>query len=311
MLSHLHDVPTLAARTRRVAVLAAALSAAVLAPCVDLFLFQGGMTNGLDPELGAIVAYVLWAPVMAGALGGLVPHLAFRASPAYRAVATIGLAAVAGVLQLGLLLLATLPAMVVERGVAGLDVLGVAAMIATFGGIVSAPTGAGFGLLFLVSAWPAIRALEAPSQDGTAWVSGAAGVQLAIAAAITLALLHGAEGPYCQALFVVALPALGVGLPEGSDLAWTRYLLASPLALGALVALACGAWRGLSLTRLARALRHERHPRWALTRVPANLENVVPLLGRERGRRLLEVVERETAPYRGSATAVTALAEEG
>jgi hypothetical protein len=311
MLPHLDDAPTLAARTRRTTVLACALTAAVLAPCVDLFLFQGAMSSGLDPELDAIIAYVLWAPVMAGALGGLVPHLAFRASPAYRGIATIGLAAVAGVLQLGLLLLATLPGMVVERGVGGLDVLGVAAMIGTFGSIVSAPMGAGFGLLFLVTAWPAIRSMEAPSQDGPAWVSCAAGVQLAVASFIALALLHAAEGPYCQALFVVALPSLGVHLPDGSDVAWTRYLLAGPLVIGALLVLARGLWLELVLWRCARALQRDVHPRWRKTTTEASLETVVPLRTRDRARRLLEVVAREeVAPYRGTTAAITAISED-
>jgi hypothetical protein len=268
------------------------------------------MSDERDPELGQVIAYMLWSRVMAGALGGLVPHLAFRASTRWRLLATVGHAAVAGVLQLGLLLLATLPGEVAARGAVGLEVIGVAGLLGALGSIVSAPMGAGFGVLFLVSMFPASWSLDEPSQDGPAQVSIAAAVQLAIAAMIALALLLASEGRYCQALFVVALPSLGVELPEGSDLAWTRFLLASPLAIGALLALARGVWSLLAFARSVRALRRGEHPRWVLTLAEASQELVMPLLARDRGVRLLEVVAREdVAPYRGSTPAITAIAE--
>ena len=309
MLSHLDDHACLAARARRTAVLACALTAAVLAPIVDLALFSG-MTHGLDPELRDVVSYSLWAPVQAGALGALVAHLALRARPGMRVLATICVAAVGGVLQLSLVLLATLPAELARRGLGGLDELGMAGVLGAFGSVVSAPMGAAFGILFLLSVSPAARSIEAPSQDGPAWVDLAVAAQLAAATGLALAILAEVEGAYCQALFVVALPSLGLALPEGSDVAWTRYLLAAPLAMGALVSLARGLWELATIARCVRALRSDQHPRWRLSRVEASLGSVVPLLGRERAKRLLEVVARESAPYRGGEAVVTALAED-
>jgi hypothetical protein len=248
---------------------------------------------------------------MAGALGGLVAHLTFRVGARWRVPATVGFGAAAGVLHLGLLLLATLPTEVATRGAGGLDVIGMAGVIGAFGSIVSAPMGAAFGALFLVTTWPATRSLEAPSHDGPAWVAGASALQLTLAAGIALALLHAAEGPYCQALFVVALPSLGVHLPEGSDLAWTRHLLASPLVIGALLAFARGLWLELVLSRCAHALRRDVHPRWRKTATEASPQSVVPLLALERGRKLFEVVARDEAgPYRGASPALTAIAED-
>jgi hypothetical protein len=162
MTAELDDTHSLRARARRPAVLACALTAAVLAPLVDWLLIEEVLTNHEDPPLANVLAYPAWSPAMAGLLGGLVAIVALRdvdragtPSPLARVAATVGLGAVAGVLHLGLLAMASLPAEVASRGVEGLECIVGAAMLGTIGAIVSAPMGAAFGVLFVLATGPA------------------------------------------------------------------------------------------------------------------------------------------------------------
>jgi hypothetical protein len=307
----LEDTTALPVRARRPAVLACALSAAVLAPLVDWLLLEGVLTNHQDPPLGHVLTYATWTPLLAGVLGGLVAFVSLRLPTSARArlASTIGLGTVSGVLQLALLFLASVPAEVVDRGVAALEVIVFACVFGTMGSIVNAPMGAVFGMLFVIATGPALWCEVRPSHDGPAWcwLSGAS--LLALATGLALGLLLALEGPYCQALFVVTLPSLGVALPLGSDLAWTRYLLAAPLALGAFAFALRGLWLHAALLRCAIALREDCHPPWKITTEPAS-ETVVPLFALDRLRDTVVIVTRDApGPYRAHPRPVAAIAD--
>ena len=317
MTTELAAPQVLAARARRPAILACALTAAVLAPLVDWLLVEEVLRNGADPWLADVVASAVWAPVEAAVLGGVVALLALhvQARPWIRVAATLGVAAVGGVLQLGLVMLAALPGEVARRGVEGLEGLAGAVMFGTIGSIVSAPMGAAFGALFLLALAPAAWSSARPSHDGPAWVWLAGAALLAVGFAVSLVLLHHLEDPYCQALLVVSLPSLGVHLGDGWDLAWTRYLLASPLAAGSLLFVARSLWLHLALARSVVALRRDVHPRWRIAGPTEVLstDDVAPLFAfasrTEAGDAPLAVVAREaTSPYRGQATPLASIA---
>lgn len=309
MTTELDDTAALPARARRPALLACALTAAVLAPLVDWLLVDEVLTDHEDPALGHVLVYAVWTPLMAGALGGLVAFvtLRLRASAWARVASTIGLAAAAGVVQLGLLFLGSLPADVADRGLAGLECIGGGLMFGTIGSIVSAPMGAVFGMLFVIATGPAAWCDERPSHDGPAWCWLFGASILTLATGIALALLYALEGPYCQALFVVTLPSLGLAQPPGSDLAWTRYLLAAPLALGALAFALRSLWLHVALVRCAIALRHDRHPRWKITTEPSR-DAIVPVFASDRLRDTVVIVAREQlVAYRGHPTPVASI----
>jgi hypothetical protein len=283
--------------------MASALTAAVLAPLVDWILVTELLTEHEDPSLGHVLVYAAWTPVMAGVLGGLVAFVALgmRASAWARVISTVALAAVAGAVQLGLLFLGSLPADVADRGLAGLECIAGAAMFGSVGSFVSAPMGAVFGVLFVIATGPAAWCASRPSHDGPAWCWLSAAALLALSTGLALGLLDALEGPYCQALFVVTLPSLGLALPPGSDVAWTRYLLATPLALGALAFALRSLWLHVALVRCAIALRHDRHPRWKITSEPSR-DAIVPVFASDRLRDTVVIVAREELdPYRGHA----------
>lgn len=295
---------TLAARTRQPVLLATVIASAVLCPLIDE-LVLGGLHRSAY-RIDELALGLVWAACLGASLGGLAVHAGLRRGRG--AAHVVGFAALAGalypVLFLGVGLLD-------ELGRVGLEEAGrllVLPLVLLLGGsIVSVPAGLVLGAIFAAGALPAHGALESPSHESPA-IAWSGGARLLVgASALAMLLALGLEGRYCQLIFHTILPALGQHAPPGTDIAWTRLVLApAPLA----VAAALFGLRGLLLRRAldatARALMATEHPDWVLTDVEGD-SAALPLRARDlAGNRVIRA-RTEGWPYRAAAPALARL----
>lgn len=189
----------------------AALVSAGLAPLVDELFFP----RFTEPRMSPLtLLYGLGAAALAALYAGVVVHLALRRkSPLH----VLWIATIAGILHPPLLA----AHMVFEAENPLYAVVGMTLL----GAVVSAPVGFAFGVVFLAGLW-------APSRTGLAIAR-----MFAAAGAIALLLSIPLGGSYCQLVFFVLLPALGLEAPPGTDIEWTRLLVVpGPFALTSLTA---------------------------------------------------------------------------
>ncbi len=312
LLSHLDDAETLARRTRRPIVLACMLASAILSTLVDELILGGFFSEGYALTLHELVLYTVWAMVLSAVIGGAVVHLSLADRHLVGPVAdTLGLSALGGVVQCGLVLVA--PAMVraLAAGPGAHEALALPVMGGTMGAIVSGPVGLAFGGVFLLAVRPTQALLASPSHAGPARASRHAARVLVVASAIAFALTYFLEGTYCQSLFLVIAPALDVTVPEGTDLAWTRFVLVcGPLVIAALVAWGRGAWLDRRMTLLLAALRRGTHPQWVIAPTAIAHLAILPLREGDRASSFA-VTERENeAPYRRTNAALALVSKD-
>ena len=105
---------------------------------------------------------------------------------------------------------------------------------ATSGAVLSVPCGGLFGLLFLGMFVPTQKHLATPAQDSLAHTARALARVLLIASAIAMLAVGLIEGPYCSTFFGLLSSGFQYEAPEGTDIAWTRYLIGAPFVLTAL-----------------------------------------------------------------------------
>ena len=105
---------------------------------------------------------------------------------------------------------------------------------ATFGAVLSIPCGGLFGLLFLGMFVPTQKRLADPAQDSLAHTANALARVLLIASAIAMLAVSRIEGPYCSTFFSLLSRSFQYEAPEGTDIAWTRYLIGAPFVIAAL-----------------------------------------------------------------------------
>lgn len=220
------DDDALRARMRVILIASAAVASAGLAALADELLIGGAI--GEARMSFRTLAYGSWAALLGGIGGGLVMRAALaRSSPWH----VLWIAALAGVLHAPLLVFE----MVIDAEnplFAGLGIL-------LLGAPVGAPLGLVFGFVFLAGLTKVHGELAAPTDASLehAWLAAAHTFAAASAVALLLAIPLG--GSYCQLVFFVIAPALGVEVAEGTNLEWTRFLvLPAPFVL-----LAVSAWR--------------------------------------------------------------------
>ncbi len=301
MLTRLDHGERLTERARRTLASAAALASAGLAPLIDELVFGSLFGHG-RMDLGNVAIFGLWGSVSAAVLGGLAMQRASRGDGPGGIVWWSLLA--------GLVYLPVLFGPVALASSHGGDLMMMLAMpfiMMVAGAIVSAPAGFGFGLLFLTGLAPIHDELRAPTHEtpARAWRAAATLLGVSGCAATFLSLILG--GSYCQLIFYVLLPELGIEAPPGTDLAWTRFVvLPTPFFLAAVAALGRSVWLDRRLEQTIEALRRDEHPRWVLAE-SIDATGLVPL--RERDRVQAHAVrERDTkAPYRSRARVVTLL----
>lgn len=304
-LDRLDDQDTLRARARRTVLAAVAVSAAVLAPLVDELLLGNAISHGRMDAAWVFFAGA-WAAITAALTATLAMHRALgSATPA----AVVGFSVLGGVLY---------PVALFSPGfLAGLPsgdwmrLLAMPFVVVLLGGFFSAPAGLGFGFVFLSGIARIHGDLAQPTQETPARAWRAAALICASGALASLLLAVILAGSYCQLIFFVLLPALGIEAGEGTDLAWTRFvLLPAPLALASIAAFARAVWLERELTRTIALLRRGEHPRWILgaSAAEGSREHVVPLRDRDRSTNARLVHQRDAqAPYRDG-VAVTLLA---
>jgi hypothetical protein len=313
MLTELEDGTRLRARAQRILTASAAISAAALSPVVCEMIFaQLAFSTRIQPS------YLLLGGVWSAALGALLASGVMTRAFHGRAVPSAGSViawAMLGGLAYPVLLLAPsgLRGLMSSSASETLRLVVLGPIILTLvGAIISLPAGAAFGGVFWSGVSRMQSHLEKPAHDTVAhaWTSGAVG--LAIAAAVLLGPVGLLEGSYCQVLFFVLFPALGVTPPEGTDLAWTR-LVVMPAPL--LASAAFFAWRGArharTVARTVEALRAGTHPRWALeARGDATETTTLPLVGAHHPAvdRMLVVARDDGSPYRDGTGALAWIA---
>jgi hypothetical protein len=323
VLTRLDDVATLRRRAHAPLIAAAALSAAVLSPLV-CELFLGQLAFGQRMRMRDLVLGGGWAASLGLALAALAVRAALRApaaehgqpGPIMRAV--IGRAVAGGVAYPPLLFAPFLLMGALESDLANAVKLALVAplVLTALGAIVSAPTGAGFGLIFSSGILRSATRLGAPAHDLVAFTRASGAVTLLIASCLAVALAAILEGSYCQTLFFTVLPALGVTVPEGTDAAWTRLVvLPAPLWLGAAALYLLSLREQRRVEATVAALRASAHPAWLLDdATPGEHEasTALPLRETDRGASAHAAVRArpDGAPYRegGAALAVVARA---
>lgn len=279
VLHRLDDADTLAGKTRRPIVLACALASAILSLLVDELILGGVFSEGYALSFGQLVGYGLWAVLLGTILGGGAAHLGLRARPTLGPNAdTLLLATLGGVLHAALLLVAPAISSIAHGGPRGMEALAAPVMGGTLGAIVSGPVGFLFGLLFLLGIAPTRTHVDRLTHDAPVRAWRWAAVVLATSACLASALAAMLEGSYCQSLLLVLAPGLGIDVPEGTDLAWTRYFaFSTPLLLASLGALARASFLARRIDRTVASLRRGDHPSWVLAPIDTRDAARLPL----------------------------------
>lgn len=104
---------------------------------------------------------------------------------------------------------------------------------ATFAAALSIPCGMLFGFLFMGMLAPVQMQLERPAQESLAVAARALARVLAVASILAVIAISSVEGPYCMSFFGVLSEVFEA--PEGTDIAWTRFLVGVPLLVPALL----------------------------------------------------------------------------
>ena len=306
LLCHLDDDASLARRTRRPIVLACMLASSILAPLVDELILGGFFAEGYALALHELVIYAGWAALLSAVIAGVVVHLSLADRHMIGPFAdTLGLSALGGAVQCGLVLVAPALVRALSGGPQSHEALAMPVIGGVMGAIVSAPVGLAFGGVFLVAVRPAQRLLAAPTHSGPAEAWRHAGLVLGIASVLAGVLAYFLEGTYCQSLFLVIVPALDVYVPIGSDLAWTRLVVVpAPLVLGALVSFAWGAGLSWRMTSTLAALRAGEHPRWVIAPLAQTSSRLAPLRDDDRTSSFAVHARDQEAPYRAAPAAL-------
>jgi hypothetical protein len=205
------DDDTTRERARWTLQASAALVSAGLAPIVDE-LVLGDATFVTEPRMSTTtLLYAAWAALVGAAGGALAVHLALdRRSPLH----VLWIATLVGILHPPLVL----PQLIAHAESPVVALLGVTLM----GTVVSAPAGLVFGVIFL-----------AGLAGSRTWLAVAR--MFAAAGAVALVLSIPLGGSYCQLVFFVLLPALGIEPPPGTDIEWTRLVVVpAPFVLASL-----------------------------------------------------------------------------
>ena len=310
MLDRLETAEILRTRARRTIVSAAALASALLAPLVDELILGEAFGHG-RMDGGEVLGFGAWGALAGAALGGLTMWLGLRAAGAAHVV---WIAMLAGILYLPLLLLGGLIPTVAAGGPSDLLAMLGGLLVATIvGAIASGPAGLCFGLVFVAGLAEVHGHLETPSQETPIRAVHGAARLFGAATLASLLLACALEGSFCQLVFFVLLPSVGIEAAAGTDIAWTRFvILPAPFALAALVTLARGAWLDRRMRLTVEALRRGEHPRWVLGELDEGglRSEVVPLRHDDGARResaLLVHARDAQAPYRGRGRVVTLL----
>ncbi|MBN8612566.1 MAG: hypothetical protein J0L92_18370 [Deltaproteobacteria bacterium] len=223
-MSRVPDDDTIRTGVRVRMITATAIVSAGLAPIVDELVLGDAMN---EPRMSSgTLLYGAWAALLGAIGGGLVMRIALdRRSPLH----VLWLATLAGILHPPFLI----PQLILDSESPVLTVLAVVAL----GAAVSAPVGLGFGAVFLAGLAGVHADLTTPTRATRSRTWLAIARLFAAAAAVALLLSLWLGGSYCQLVFYVLLPALGLEAPPGTDLEWTRLLvLPAPFALAALSA---------------------------------------------------------------------------
>ena len=136
---------------------------------------------------------------------------------------------------------------------------------ATFGAVLSIPCGMLFGLLFLGIFVPTQKHLADPAQDSLAHTANALARVLLIASVIAMVAVAIVEGPYCITFFSVLAGLFQYDPPEGTDIAWTRYLIGAPFVLTALALLLYARLQQRKLRLLREALGRRDPNAWSVS----------------------------------------------
>lgn len=314
MLDRLDDVETLRTRTRRPIVWACALAGATLAPLVDELILGGVFSDGYALTVGQLSGFGAWAVLLGAVLGGLVGHFGLAPRPQLgRHADTLLLATLAGIAHCALVIVAPAIDHAFSGAPRAMEALGAPFLAGTLGAVVSGPVGFAFGVLLLLGIAPTRTHLDRLTHDAPVSAWRWAAVLLATASFLAFCLIAVLEGSYCQALFLVLLPALGIALPAGSDLAWTRFVVVpTPLAIASLAALLHADRLALHLARAVSSLHRGDHPRWVTAAVdPALCQGQLALRDADLRAPELGVHERhDGAPYRDRGQLVALLSKE-
>ena len=262
------------------------------------------------PRVSAVLRFFLISIPLAGLLGGLVMHLAVQKRSAAKLVRN---ACFGGVL----FLTGTVVLHMALDGAHPRLVFGVGLFSGTFGSVISAPCGFLFGLAMRSMFETANKHPEAPAQDSQLRVAQLVAWALLAAAGFSLLATWLVEGPYEVALSHwlstgPVRPPEGSFLriieghtqpvfvtPEGSALAWTRFLFAAPLALVAALLWAYTQLQAWKFQRERAAIRGRTHETWSISDLHAE-DDAMPLTEADRRstqKRLLEPLEGGL-PYR-------------
>ena len=313
MLDRLDDAETLRARARRTIVLAAALASAGLAPLVDELLLGNAFGHG-RMDAGGVLGFGVWGAMLGALIGGSAVRVSLRTDSAANVV---WVSILAGIVYLPLLFAGAVLPELVRHGLGDLlAMLGGGVLITVIGAIVSGPAGFGFGLVFLAGLAPLRPSIESPTHELPARAHYAAAGLFGAAGASAFLLSLALTGSYCQMVFFVLLPALGMEAPPGTDIAWTcSVIVPAPFVSMTVAALARGAWLDRRVRLTVEALRRGDHPRWVLATATAGRarRELVPLRehdGERRGVAHAVHTRDAHAPYRDDGSVVTLLAPE-
>ncbi len=220
------------AHARRIVIGAAALASLGLAPLVDELILG---TGAFEPRMNATtLLYGAWSAILGALVGGQV----VRSSLERRPWRVLALAALGGTLHPAMLF-APVQLDELSRGEL-LDVVRMTGGILVLSTLVAGPIGLVFGLVFSAGVWPLQPhyAARSPHVVRHAWTASA---RILLAASVPAGLLaYVLAGSYCQLIFFLLLPALGLEAPPGTDIEWTRLVLVpAPFFLAAAVSWAC------------------------------------------------------------------------
>ena len=178
------------------------------------------------PHVDEVLRFLFSAIAVSSAISGLVMHVGVTKRSGG---VLFGLACVGGyffVMLTGVLY----QLLGAELGDVGSTIL----VSATFAAALSIPCGMLFGLLFIGMLAPVQMQLESPAQDSLAQTARALARVFAVASVLAVIAVTVIEGPYCITFFSVLSEAFDYQAPEGTDIAWTRFLIGVPLLLAAL-----------------------------------------------------------------------------
>lgn len=312
MLLALDDAATLRRRARRCVLLAAALSAMTLSPLVVTLLgHRVGPTTFCG--LRELSVFVGWGALLGALLATAAVWRAFRSAAAPTIGAVIRWSVLAGFVY-PMLLFAPLYlgsfALARVRESPGMLVMAPLVFM-LFGAMFSLPAGAMFGAVFWSGIYFVRDRLAHPAHDVVARAKAGGVVMLLAAMCLAVFLAGLIEGPYCQTLFFTVLPALDVVPAEGTDAAWTRYVvLPAPLLLEALMFALASVIEQRRIARTVRSVAGGTHPLW-IAEGPIDVDTAardgaLPLREADRGapRHLAVRSRSDGSPYRGGQPAV-------